>query len=93
MSQRALVFMPLLCFMSCKDNPYQAPHEASQQEPAVYFNAVAERGTPSDAYSFSGTVELGTPISGATIAVHKFSELKIGDKIAEAVSNRDGLRY
>lgn len=41
-------------------------------------------------YSFNGVVELGTPVTGATVAAHKFSELKRGEKIGEAVSNRDG---
>lgn len=41
-------------------------------------------------YAFSGIVELGTPISGATVVAHKFSSLHRGDKIGEAVSNRDG---
>jgi hypothetical protein len=41
-------------------------------------------------YGFSGVVELGAPVSGATIAAHSFSGLIKGEKIAETVSNRDG---
>jgi hypothetical protein len=33
---------------------------------------------------------LGRSISGATVAVHRFSGLNKGDKIAESLSNRDG---
>lgn len=41
-------------------------------------------------YAFTGMVELGAPVNGATVEAYKFSGLKKGDKIAEAVSNRDG---
>ena len=41
-------------------------------------------------YAFTGMVELGVPVNGATVEAYKFSGLKKGDKIAEAVSNRDG---
>lgn len=62
--------------VGCKDMPYQERVETSPPEQT--------------AYDFSGIVELGTPVSGATIAVHTFSNLTKGAKVAETLSNRDG---
>jgi hypothetical protein len=76
MNKRKLIFLPLLCFIGCKDNPYKETIEAPLSEQA--------------AYNFSGMVELGTPVTGATITAHRFSGLSRGRKIAEAISNRDG---
>ena len=41
-------------------------------------------------YAFTGMVELGTPVDGATILAYQFHRLQKGEKVAEAVSNRDG---
>jgi hypothetical protein len=35
-------------------------------------------------------VELGTPVNGATVEAYQFSGLSKGEKVGEAVSNRDG---
>lgn len=40
-------------------------------------------------YAFNGIVELGTPVSGAAIHAYEFAGLSKGDKIGEAISNRD----
>lgn len=41
-------------------------------------------------YSFSGIVELGTPVSGTTVSAYEFSKLKQGKKIGDAMSSPDG---
>lgn len=41
-------------------------------------------------YVFDGIVELGTPLSGTTVSAYKFSNLRRGEKIAEAISGTDG---
>lgn len=41
-------------------------------------------------YAFTGMVDLGSPVNGTTVEAYQFSGLKPGEKIAEAVSNRDG---
>ncbi len=71
-----LLAILLLAFVGCKDSPYQEPVVIPPPEQT--------------AYSFSGVVELGTPVTGATIVAHKFTGLTKGDKIGEAISNRDG---
>lgn len=41
-------------------------------------------------YNFSGTADLGTPLSGAAVSAFTFSGLQKGEKIGEAISSRDG---
>jgi hypothetical protein len=41
-------------------------------------------------YKFSGTADLGTALSGATVTAYAFSGLQKGEKLAETISGREG---
>lgn len=41
-------------------------------------------------YKFSGTADIGTSLSNATVSAFTFSDLHKGEKLGEAISNRDG---
>ena len=40
-------------------------------------------------YKFTGTADLGSPLSGANVTAYMFSGLQKGEKLAEAISNRE----
>jgi hypothetical protein len=72
-----IVLLSLGVFLaSCKDNPYREP---------VVVQPLAK-----SEYGFNGIVELGTPISGATVSAYQFSKLRHGEKIGEVISGPDG---
>ncbi len=79
MFKRIVVSSLWIFIIGCQDIPYQDPIMVKQLAKSEY--------------AFSGIAELGTPISGATIAAHKFSGLKKGDKIGETISNRDATSF
>ena len=76
MFKYGLAILPVVFFLSCKDTPYEETKPVQETEKA--------------SYEFNGVVEVGTPISGATVTAYQFSGLKKGEKIAEALTNRDG---
>jgi hypothetical protein len=77
MTKGALWLLSLiLVFTGCKDNPYREPKEVLPPE--------------QHSYQFGGIIELGTPVSGANVAAHKFSGLKKGEQVGKTISNRDG---
>ena len=76
MFKHMVIFSFWIFIIGCNDIPYQDPIMVQQLAKSEY--------------GFSGIVELGTPISGATIGAHKFSGLHKGEKIGETISNRDG---
>lgn len=94
--KKLLLFVTLICFFGCKDKPYGEANDASEairnavgdDIPAVIDSHISVAEPP--AYNFSGFVELGTPVSGAAVAVYKFSERVKSDKVAETITNPDG---
>jgi hypothetical protein len=66
----------LLFLFGCKDKPYIIPMEGPAAQQGEYF--------------FSGTAELGTPLSGATVCAYKFSGLQRGEKLTEVITGPDG---
>jgi hypothetical protein len=76
MFKYVLIFSLWIFLIGCKDNPY---HEPTVAAPLAKLD-----------YGFNGIVELGTPISGATVSAYKFSKLSRGEKISEVISGPDG---
>lgn len=77
MNRLKIIFM-LLCVIGCKESPYQERHKP------------ADAPTAARTYNFKGIVELGTPVTGASVSALKFSELKRGEKLGEALSDNNG---
>ncbi len=76
MNKHILLAASLVFEVGCKDSPYQDPIHVIASEPA--------------SYAFTGMVELGTPITNATITAYEFSGLTKGERIGETISNLDG---
>src|SRR5580698_8104725 len=78
--KKKFIIMATLGMTSCSDMPYKEQSPIIEQSNKIDLKE----------YSFSGMVELGTPVNGATIEAYQFSGLSKGEKVGEAVSNRDG---